>query len=822
MSYFRNYDDVVNQLRESGLLLDKPLEIGTTKPIRVKVEGDQEKRGWYRLHELNLTEGGSLIVGSFGVWRGDDQGTQKVAIRKEDRPSMTSEQVEAMRARHAADQKRAQDEEARIQFSAAERAGRWWRQCKEEGASAYLTRKGFAPGQLFGARMSESGNLVVPMLDGDGKVWGLQVIYSDPAVKQKKGRDKDFTPKGLAKKGRWFMIGSPVAGGIVLLCEGFATGASLNQATGLPVVVAFDAGNLMPVATAISRRYRGVKILVCADDDAFGKCVPCSAPVRVADGPLCPACGKEHKRGNAGVTHAQAVALAVDGAWCAPVFPDPEARWSAFSARGVKITDFNDLHTHPDGGLAAVRTQIEGALLSAGWRVSPGATRGVEPPRGAGSDAPEGRRAAVSQLTLDEIVERFIFIDDGTGDFIFDTWTKEVCRRSKMLNMLPARVRGDDIKDHPVWKSRAVYIDQIGFDPAGDDPNIVCNRWNGWPTRPAAGKCELLLDTLRYYSANEDNHEEVFHWMLCWLAYPLQYPGAKLQSAMVIHGPQGTGKSRFFEAYAKIYGDYAIVLNQGAIEDKFNSDWTERKLFVVADEIVARQDLYHLKNQLKNLITGEWVRVNPKNVAAHRERNHMNMVFLSNERQPVQLENDDRRHLVLWTPPALGKSFYDDLSAEIAAGGIPALYQYLLDFDLGDWKPWTRPPMTSAKEELVALGASSEERFIRDWVAGELRYPFGPCKSMDLYKAYRQYCAEHGVQKPRESNQFLSHVGKLPGWINKRFHTYEDCNYLAPSSLTRMVLPAGSSAPDGKTQTQWLTDAHVAFKGALTNQECYA
>lgn len=815
MTAFRNYDDVVAQLAAAGLVINGGLQIDTPKLVRVHVDGEREKRGWYRLHELPLDGGGSIIVGAFGCWRADDNGAQKVVIRKDDRPAISSEQLAAIKARQAADQKRAAADRQREIEAAARRAGGWWRQCVESGDSAYLVRKGLPAGRLYGARLSKSGNLVVPMQDGDGKVWGLQVVYADPAVKAKKGRDKDFTPPGLAKKGHWHQIGSPMAGGAVLLCEGFATGASLHEATGLPVVVAFDAGNMLPVAGALRKRYRGVRVLVCADDDYLCKCPHCKRLTLQADAP-CAACGEPHGRANTGVASARNVALAVDGAVCVPEFPGERPH----DSKGP--TDFNDLHVHPGGGLASVRAQVEAAITLAGWTAPGGHARAGHSHGGGGGSGNDARRAAVSTMPLDDLVERFIFIDDGTGEFIFDTWTRDVCRRSKMLNMLPARVRGDDIKDHPTWRARAVYIDQIGFDPAGDDQNIVCNRWAGWPTEPKPGTCELLLETLRYYSANEPNSAEVYHWMLCWLAYPLQNPGAKMQSAMVIHGPQGTGKSRFFEAYARIFGDYAIVLNQGAIEDKFNSDWTERKLFVVADEIVARQDLYHLKNQLKNLITGEWVRVNPKNVAAHRERNHMNMVFLSNERQPVQLENDDRRHLVLWTPPALSKAFYDDLSAEIAAGGVEALHHYLLEHDVGDFQPWTRPPMTTAKEELVSLGLSSEERFVRDWIQGETRYPLGPCGSMDLYRAYRQYCQEHGVSKPRESNQFLGHVGKQTGWINKRFHRYDDAHYIPPTRVHRMVIPADCQPPEGKTQSQWLTDHHLKFAASLRTQEEYA
>lgn len=67
---------------------------------------------------------------------------------------------------------------------------------------------------------------------------------------------------------------------------------------------------------------------------------------------------------------------------------------------------------------------------------------------------------------------------------------------------------------------------------------------------------------------------------------------------------------------------------------------------------------------------------------------------------PVVLEEDDRRHCVIWTParPA-GVDYYARVRAEIAAGGIAALHHYLLHLDLGDSPdPGTVPPATDAKQ----------------------------------------------------------------------------------------------------------------------------
>lgn len=88
---------------------------------------------------------------------------------------------------------------------------------------------------------------------------------------------------------------------MALLCEGYATGASLHEHTGLPVAVGIDAGNLEPVALAIRGTYPRLRLLICGDHDAF------------------------KAGGNTGQEKAKAAAYALTGGagWCVPDFLTP-------------------------------------------------------------------------------------------------------------------------------------------------------------------------------------------------------------------------------------------------------------------------------------------------------------------------------------------------------------------------------------------------------------------------------------------------------------------------------------------------------------------
>jgi phage/plasmid primase-like uncharacterized protein len=131
------------------------------------------------------------------------------------------------------------------------------------GEHAYLLRKGIGP---EGLKVNPSGKvLVAPVMNAEGEIRNLQYI-------QETG-EKSFEAGGQ-KKGLFALIGADIhkdepslAQGEILMAEGYATGATIHEVTGKPVVVAFDAGNLKPVAEKIREKFPRASIIICADND---------------------------------------------------------------------------------------------------------------------------------------------------------------------------------------------------------------------------------------------------------------------------------------------------------------------------------------------------------------------------------------------------------------------------------------------------------------------------------------------------------------------------------------------------------------------------
>ena len=95
------------------------------------------------------------------------------------------------------------------------------------------------------------------MRDENGTLWNVQRIRADG--------QKRFL-RGGRVIGCYCPIGGPVQTH-VLVCEGWATGKSLHEATGLPVAVAFSSGNLEAVARLMREKYPVARITLCADND---------------------------------------------------------------------------------------------------------------------------------------------------------------------------------------------------------------------------------------------------------------------------------------------------------------------------------------------------------------------------------------------------------------------------------------------------------------------------------------------------------------------------------------------------------------------------
>jgi uncharacterized protein (DUF927 family)/phage/plasmid primase-like uncharacterized protein len=383
-----------------GLLLPDHLDAdGKLHRCELRDGAKGKKDGAYLLHLDGVPAGG------FQNFRdGLDWENWRADIGR----SLTPDEEAAARARMEIQRAEREAEAKAKRDKARRKANAIWNGAKPApNDHPYLTRKGVPsfglrvtswpkwvearPGEWAETRIGNA--LLVPMRSPSGTLHSLQAIYPE----KMDGRDKDFLPHG-EKAGKFHLIGKISAGLPLCVAEGYATAASLHQITGWPVAVAFDAGGLEPVARALHETNQGAHFILCADDDAFGLCFECQAPVRVADGETCPSCSKPHKCRNAGQHRAQDAARAVRGVVASPEFIDPAGRWQGYQNTGKTPTDFNDLATsiREGEGPDAVRRILDAA------RDAIAGPAGDDAPPAAPTPAPEAENAASAPATPEE------------------------------------------------------------------------------------------------------------------------------------------------------------------------------------------------------------------------------------------------------------------------------------------------------------------------------------------------------------------------------------------------------------------------------------
>lgn len=241
------------------------------------------------------------------------------------------------------------------------------------------------------------------------------------------------------------------------------------------------------------------------------------------------------------------------------------------------------------------------------------------------------------------------------------------------------------------------------------------NLWAGWGVEPKAGDVKPFLTLLHHLFAGVK--PEVLDWFLCWCAYPLQYPGVKMFSSVVIHGiKHGTGKSLIAYTLGKIYGRNFTEINQRSLLDGSN-EWADAKQFVLADDISGtnkRQDA----DVLKKLITQERVRVNIKYVPVYELRDCINYYFTANHPDAFFLEDDDRRYFIheVIVPP-MAEEFYVEYDLWLASGGAAAVFDYLLKYDTGTFNPAAPALRTDAKTRMITVSQSDLASWVRQLVA---------------------------------------------------------------------------------------------------------
>lgn len=252
-------DEFQTALEKQGLLIDgSPIMNG--KIQRVKVIGDKGAKksgayigyndgvpsGFIQNHKTGIKENWSLHIKK-------DYTPKKT---KEQLQQQINEQKDREKQRNLLHQKTAKflkDEYDNAKYS--------------YDRHPYFQKKGLQKNYYL--KQDAKGNLLIPLVDITGKHWSSQRIFSNG---DKIIGTMDKTQEWLSKKeGCFHVVGAKTIDDIksntLVICEGFATAATLYEATKIPIIMGVDVGNLEKVISSIKTKFPSKHIILAPDND---------------------------------------------------------------------------------------------------------------------------------------------------------------------------------------------------------------------------------------------------------------------------------------------------------------------------------------------------------------------------------------------------------------------------------------------------------------------------------------------------------------------------------------------------------------------------
>ena len=235
------------------------------------------------------------------------------------------------------------------------------------------------------------------------------------------------------------------------------------------------------------------------------------------------------------------------------------------------------------------------------------------------------------------------------------------------------------------------------------------NLWQGFAVEAKPGNCDLMLDHIRMNICG--GNEELYQWVIAWMAQAVQEPAQRPGTALVLRGQQGTGKSVFCEQFGSLFGPhYTVVTSSRGLTSNFNAH-LRNALIVFADEAYWAGDKSS-EGALKALVTEKWLPIEYKGKDVVLVPNYVRLMMATNHDWPVPAGFEERRFGILdvGTRNKQDREYFRALDEQMKNGGKEALLYFLLHHDLSGIDVG-KIPQTKALMETKLLTMNSAEQF---------------------------------------------------------------------------------------------------------------
>jgi hypothetical protein len=341
-------------------------------------------------------------------------------------------------------------------------------------------------------------------------------------------------------------------------------------------------------------------------------------------------------------------------------------------------------------------------------------------------EAPDG-------VALKKATQRYVYVrsqrklyDAATGDFVdkeqFNDTNRDISPvgSAGTKSSISRLLNHEDVRKVATATYRPDKADELIFDEEHNGTNVkVVNKYRRSSLIPVRGADVTPwldhLTTLRMPPGSSEREH-----FLDWQAYNVQFPGSKINHAIVMLGRHGIGKNTAFEPLLRAVGPHNCKAIKPEVLLGGFSHFLETQLIII--EEMMNFEKRAVCNKLKDWLAStpsSRVEVNKKHQQPYSIPCIQNWIITTNHADAIALEETERRFWVhdcgshepdkehlrgLW-------KWFDD------QGGVEACVGYLLKRDIASFDPYAAPPETEAKREMLR---NTQPRQVR-WLCEQFR-----------------------------------------------------------------------------------------------------
>lgn len=311
-----------------------------------------------------------------------------------------------------------------------------------------------------------------------------------------------------------------------------------------------------------------------------------------------------------------------------------------------------------------------------------------------------GGKCRIIEEVWDGTLKRNVISKQSFEDFRNRYRNKKIQLNKKFIDL------GTFWIEHPLRRQ----FNRIVFEPGVDSGENVYNLWRGFSVQNLPGKKhESFLDHILENLCNKD--PRLYNYILNWMARTVQQPALPGETALVLRGKMGTGKSFFARTFGRLFGSHFLQVSDAKhLVGSFNSHLRD-VLVVFGDEAFYAGDKKH-EGVLKTLITEESITFEGKGENAEAGANYTHIILASNSQWVIPAGAEERRFLVIdvGDQHMQDSEYFRDIKKDLDNGGLENLLHFLITRDIKTFEVRDVPQTLALKEQKL-LSMSLEDQW---------------------------------------------------------------------------------------------------------------